>query len=355
MPAVEIQIRRSEDQDAIEVATTIYKWAEGARASVPPNVDILFYDEPWRLVDERIDLMLSNALSGLLLVGLSLYLFLNVRVAFWVAVGIPVSVLVALAALYLLGGTINMITLFAMIMAFGIIVDDAIIVGEEAVTQFQNGASPAKAAENAAFKMLAPVAAASLTTICAFLPLLTLDGIAGTILLPIPLIVICVVIASFIECFIVLPGHLRHSLEGVATHKVSKFRRRFDAAFNNFRDVRFRGWLTWSINNRNTTISIAVAGLILGISLLIGGRIGFSFFPQPDGTTITANARFVAGSPSYRIDDFLIEAKRTLREAESETGENIINLVLTKVGKDSRGPRGSYSLTCVAHFHTQGF
>ncbi len=342
MPAVEIQIRRSEDQDAIDVATTIYKWAEGARASVPPNVDILFYDEPWRLVDERIELMLSNALSGLLLVGLALYLFLNVRVAFWVAVGIPVAVLVALAALYLLGGTINMITLFAMIMAFGIIVDDAIIVGEEAVTQFQNGASPTKAAENAAFKMLAPVAAASLTTICAFLPLLTLDGIAGTILLPIPLIVICVVIASFIECFIVLPGHLRHSLEGVATHKVSKFRRRFDAAFNNFREVRFRGWLTWSINNRHTTISIAIASLILGISLLISGRIGFSFFPQPDGTTITANARFVAGSPSYRIDDFLIEAKRTLREAESETGENIINLVLTKVGKDSRGPKGSH-------------
>ncbi len=342
MPAVEVQIRRSEDEDAIDVAKTIYNWAEEAKKTVPPNVEILFYDEPWRLVDERIDLMVSNAISGLFLVIFTLYLFLNARVAFWVAVGIPVSVLMALSALFMFGGTINMIALFAMIMAFGIIVDDAIVVGEEAVTMFQDGASPAKAAEQAAIKMFAPVTAASLTTICAFLPLLTLDGISGSILLPIPLIVICVVIASLIECFIVLPGHLRHSLEGTATHKVSKLRRKFDAGFVRFRDVYFKQGLEWSVNNRSTTISIAFASLIIGLGLLIGGRIGFSFFPQPDGTTITANARFVDGSPAYRIQDFLAEAKRTLREAEAETGETMINLVLTKEGKDSNGPKGSH-------------
>jgi multidrug efflux pump subunit AcrB len=342
MPAVEIQIRRSEEDDAIDTADTIYRWAESARETVPPNVEILFYDEPWRLVDERIDLMIANAFSGLLLVIFTLYIFLNARVAIWVAVGIPVSVLMALSALFMLGGTINMIALFAMLMALGIIVDDAIVVGEEAVTMFQEGASPAKAAENAAIKMFAPVTAASLTTICAFLPLLTLDGISGTILLPIPLIVICVVIASLIECFIVLPGHLRHSLEGTAAHKASRLRRRFDVSFNNFREVHFRKCLEWSVNNRRMTISLAFASLILGIGLLLGGRIGFSFFPQPDGTTITADARFVAGSPIDRIEDFLAEAKRTLLEAEAETGEQIINLVLTKVGKDSRGPKGSH-------------
>ena len=342
MPAVEVTIARSEAEDAIDVADTIYRWAEQARASAPPNVEIQFYDEPWRLVDERIDLMTSNAISGLFLVLGALFLFLNARVAFWVAVGIPVSVMAALMALYALGGSINMLSLFAMIMAFGIIVDDAIVVGEEAMTLYQNGAGPAKAAERAATRMFAPVTAASLTTICAFLPLLTLDGISGSILLPIPLIVICVVIASLIECFLVLPGHLRHSLEGTAKRKSSRLRRRFDAAFDRFREVRFRNALTWSVQNRQMTISIAIGALVLSLGLLLGGRIGFSFFPQPDGTTITADVAFVAGSPSYRAQDFLDEAVRTAYETEAEAGEKIINLILKKEGKDSRGPKGTH-------------
>ena len=332
-PAVQIQVRRSERDDALDAADKLYAWAESARQTLPAGVKLKFYDEEWRLVDQRIDLMVSNALGGLVLVLLALFIFLNARVAFWVAVGIPVAILAALMALYAFGGSINMIALFAMIMTFGIIVDDAIVVGEEAVTQYQNGAGPLKAARTAAQRMFAPVTAASLTTIAAFMPLLTLQGVTGSILFSIPLIVICVVIASLVECFIVLPGHLRHSLQGVAESKPNPLRRRFDAAFNNFRETRVRNAMEWSINNRGTTISMAFAGIILVIGLLAGGRIGFTFFPQPDGTTVIGNARFVAGSPISRIDEFLTNAEQAALAVEQERGEELINFVIKKVGK----------------------
>ena len=340
-PAVEIAVDRSEEEDAITVAENLMGWVDETRATLPPNVEIYAYDEVWRLVDERISLMVSNALSGIVLVVAMLYVFLNGRVAFWVAVGIPVSVLAALVALWLLGGSINVMSLFAFIMTFGIIVDDAIVVAEESVTLYQQGAGPAAAAERAAFRMFAPVTAASLTTIAAFLPLMAIGGATGSILFAIPLVVICVIIASLIECFLVLPGHLRHSLQGTAEKQPTKLRRTVDVAMNKFRDEHYRRWVEWSVVNRRTTVAIAVAGIILIFGLLGGGRIGFAFFPQPEGTTITANVRFVAGSPEEKVAAFLEDAERALRRIEADSGETFIKLVIKKVRQDNRGSLGS--------------
>jgi len=341
-PALEIVVSRAETDDAIRVAENLNRWLESVRADLPPNVEIDVYDEVWRTVDERLDLMAANAISGLLLVLAVLYVFLNGRVAAWVAVGIPVSIFAALMALYLFGGTINIMTLFAMIMTFGIIVDDAIVVSEEAVTRFQNGAGPQSAAEGAAARMFAPVAAASLTTIAAFAPLLAIAGPTGSVLFAIPLVVICVVIASLIECFVILPGHLRHSLEGTAGTKPAKWRRKVDAALNRFREGYFRQAVTWAINNRRSTMAFAVAGILLIIGLLGGGRIGFSFFPQPDGTTITASARFVSGSPPERMEAFLQQSMRALQAVEDASGQTFLKLAVARQNENSQGDTGAH-------------
>jgi multidrug efflux pump subunit AcrB len=336
-PAVEVRVARAETEDAIDSAMAMQGWLGGARADLPDNVQIEYYDETWRQVDQRIDLIVDNALAGLALVLVILYIFLNGRVAFWVAVGIPVSIMAAFMALYLLGGSINIMSLFAMVMALGIIVDDAIVVSEDAVTRYQAGAGPAAAAEQAAYRMFSPVMAASLTTIAAFLPLLTIGGAAGNILSAIPIVIICVVVASLVECFLVLPGHLRHSLQATAEHKPGRFRRAFDVAFNDFREVRFRGAVQWAVQNRRTTASIAVAGLILTIGLLASGRLGFTFFPQPDSTTIYADARFVAGSPKDRVDAYLDQAMAGLMQVAREAPEaDLVRLVVKNVGADSR-------------------
>lgn len=340
-PAVEIAVSRSESEDSLEVAERLNRWVERARTDLPPNVEMDVYAEQWRTVDERIDLMVENALSGLALVLIVLFIFLNGRVAFWVAVGIPVSVLAAMVALFLFGGTINIMTLFALVMTFGIIVDDAIVVGEEAVTLYQEGAGPGAAAEKAAIKMFAPVTAASLTTVAAFLPLILLGGTTGSILFAIPLIVICVVIASLIECFIVLPGHLKHSLVGTAEKPPPRFRRVIDIHFNRFRDGRFRKAVEWAVANLSVVVSVSFAGLILVVGLLASGLVGFSFFPQPDGTTVTANVRFVSGTPEDRTNAFLDDVVAGLYAAEKASGEDLVKVAVVTSGSQGRGATGT--------------
>ncbi|MCC5793680.1 MAG: efflux RND transporter permease subunit [Chromatiales bacterium] len=344
-PAVELLILRAESEDAINVAERVLDWVDRTRSDLPPNVDILMYDEPWRDVADRIDLMLGNALGGMLLVIGVLYLFLNARVAFWVAVGIPIAIMGGLMALYLFGGSLNMISLFAMVMALGIVVDDAIVVGEEAARRYQAGATPLDAAEGAALRMLAPVAAASLTTVAAFVPLMTIDGPGGAVLFAIPLIMICVVIASMIECFLVLPGHLRHALEGTDRKPPSRLRLWLDTSFESFRCGPFRRWSELALRNRSATLAWAIGGLVVAIGLIAGGRIEFTLFPQPDGTTLQAVVRYGAGTPQERVDRFMRDLQVALDVVEREAGEPLTTVRVLKQGVDPRGTRGSH----VAH------
>ena len=148
--------------------------------------------------------------------------FLEVRLAFWVMMGMAVSLIGGLLLLPLAGVSVNMISLFALIMALGIIVDDAIVVGEDALTHYQTGEGSLEAAEGGARRMLAPVISSSLTTIAAFIPLFAISGFIGNILGDIPFVIVCVIIASRIGSFLVLPGHLRHSFQ-VLHHAWLKF------------------------------------------------------------------------------------------------------------------------------------
>ena len=210
-PAVELTLRRAEHGDTFKVAASFREWFSKTEATLPKGVKLHVYDETWKLVKDRINLLLRNGGGGLVLVVAILYLFLSPRIAFWVAFGIPVSFMTTLLIMYFVGASINMISLFALIMAIGIIVDDAIVVGEDALSHFQMGEEPLLAAEGGARRMFAPVIASSLTTIAAFLPLMLIGGAIGQILIVIPLIIIAVIIASVLESFFVLPGHLRHS------------------------------------------------------------------------------------------------------------------------------------------------
>ena len=171
-PAVELQLMRAERGDSLKSARILAEWVEAVRPKLPPGIELHVFDQGWQLIKDRIFLLVKNGAGGLLLVLGILFLFLNGRVAFWVAVGIPVSFMATIAVLYAVGGSINMISLFAMIMALGIIVDDAIVVGEDALTHYQSGEASLEAAEGGARRMLAPVVSSSLTTISAFLPLM---------------------------------------------------------------------------------------------------------------------------------------------------------------------------------------
>jgi len=320
-PAILMNLQRTESTDALVSAEIMQQWLTKTRETLSPSIELVVFDEKYSLIQQRINLLVKNGISGLVLVLAILYIFLNGRVAFWVAIGIPTSFLGALAVLYFFGGSINMISLFALIMTLGIIVDDAIVVGEDALTHYQYGENSLMAAEGGAMRMLAPVMSSSLTTVAAFLPLMMVTGIIGAILFDIPFVVICVIIASLIESFLILPGHLRHSFHKNHHKKNGELRQRLEDGFKHFRDVYFRPVIKQAIDHRFTTLTIAVCSLVLAISLLVFGQVKFQFFPQPESTVITASVKFAAGTPPDQVRAFAGQMEQRLTETDEALSE----------------------------------
>ena len=331
-PAVELTLLRAETADSLESAAILEQWLQQQRPQLPQHIVVQAFDQSFQLIIDRITLLLKNGFGGLILVVAILFVFMNGRVAFWVAVGIPVSFMAAIGALYILGGSINMISLFAMIMTLGIIVDDAIVVGEDALTQYQSGSDPLVAAESGAQRMFIPVMSSSLTTIAAFLPLMLIGGIIGNILFDIPLVVICVIIASLIESFFVLPGHLRRALVSIHAAKQNPLRQALDRGFNRIRDGFFRITLHWCVNNPWIIVCVALSLFALSIGLVAGGRVPFVFFPTPEGTQIYANISFVAGTPPQRVETYLQSVANSLDDVEAESNEKLIEIAIQKIG-----------------------
>ncbi len=333
--AVEMVLRRSELGDSLQSAEIFQQWLHDTRATLPPGITLQVYDETWQLIKDRIRLLIKNGGSGLLLVIAILYLFLSARVAWWVAAGIPISFMATLLILYVVGGSINMISLFALIMALGIIVDDAIVVGEDALAHYQAGEPPLLAAEGGARRMFAPVLASSLTTIAAFFPLMLIGGPMGKILFAIPLVIIAVIIASVIESFLVLPSHLRHSFLHMDRKAGHGWQERFNEKFNQFKNAHFKRLITLTLHFRGIALSIAAALLIITLGLLAGERLKFRFFPSPESTMLYVNVMFVPGTPRKVVDHFLSHLEQTLAETDAALSRQ--NLVITAISRHGTG------------------
>ena len=333
LPAVSLLLSRATDSDSLESARIVGEWMREREGTWPPGLEVILYDQVWHLLRERIVLLLKNGLGGLILVVAVLLLFLNARVAFWVAAGIPVSFMGALAALYLFGGSVNMVSLFALIMTLGIIVDDAIVVGEDALSLHQSGRRPLAAASGGAERMLAPVLASSLTTIAAFLPLMLVSGIIGRILFDIPLVVACVIVASLVECFLILPGHLRGALSST-TRRGSPTRARqcLDTAFERFRARVFRPAVIYAVRRPVTVLCTMISVLMLAVGLLAGRHVAFNFFPTPESTILNVNVTFVAGTPAHRMHAFVDHLEHTLSDTEKHFGDELVRVAVAHLG-----------------------
>jgi multidrug efflux pump subunit AcrB len=347
-PAVELWLQRTESTDALDAARLFNDWLTKTRQTKPPQVELEVYDQLWELIDERITLLLKNGAGGLLLVLGILFLFLSGRLAIRVALGIPIAFTTAFVALWLFGGSINMMSLFGFIMALGIIVDNAIVVSEHAYTLRGQGYSAEEAAEEGAKRMLGPVIASSLTTVAAFFPLMLVGGIIGNIMFEIPLVVICVILATLIISFLILPHQLKRGLavdpKKLNTSSKQGLSARFERGLESFRDLRFRRWVTGAVERKGLTLAIALALFILAVGMLAGGRVGFTFFPSPDGTTVRANVAFVAGTSPRKVEEFMLKMDAALLEAVQSLGEEVIQTRVTRLGQqlsqEGNAPRG---------------
>ncbi|MGD8437654.1 MAG: efflux RND transporter permease subunit [Syntrophobacterales bacterium] len=198
-PAGLIEVYRVADQNALEVAATVKQYIEEIRPSLPEGVDISIYRDRSRILKSRIRLLLKNMALGLILVSLLLGMFLNARLAFWVTLGIPISFMFGLILLPTFDVSINMISLFAFIMVLGIVVDDAIVVGENIFRRQEEGLEPLEGAVVGALEVGRPVIFAVLTTVAAFYPLLLGSGVMGKLIRNIPTVVILVLLGSLVE------------------------------------------------------------------------------------------------------------------------------------------------------------
>ncbi|OCW56407.1 efflux RND transporter permease subunit [Hoeflea olei] len=267
--AIELDIRRAPTADTLKTASILSAYLDEIEPQLPPGVQIATYEVASDALAERIWLLVKNGLSGLVVVVAILFVFLNARIAFWVAAGIPVAMLATVGFMYVSGQTINMMTLFSLIMMLGVIVDDAIVVGEHTATRLHMGDPPQVAAENGVAMMFTPVMAAMTTTLAAFGPILLIGGTIGQMMVALPMVVIAVLVASLLECFLVLPGHLANSLGG---HRAS-------------------GWSWW----RHFAMALVVLMLIVAVS----GRFAADLALGADAAGLRALARDFADLPSW--------------------------------------------------------
>lgn len=339
--AIRLTIQRTKSSDALELTKTLRAYIAEVEPSLPPTLKVKIFDVNADKIVERINVLLYNGFTGMVLVLCILFLFLNGRIAFWVAAGIPASLMATFGVMLYLDMTINMLSLFALIMTIGIIVDDAIVVGEHSATLSEQGAGPKAAAEGGAIRMTLPITAAALTTLAAFIPMLMIEGMLGQFVRPIPLVVLSVLIASLIECFLVLPGHLSHALEK-PQRAPRGIRKKFLDRFNAFRDGRFRRFVAVAYDRRYTTAALGLAVLIIAIGLLAGGRVTFRFFPSPEGEVVNAYVFFQPGTKrdvtqagARRVEAALFKVEKDL----APEGEKLISTIFTQVGR-SGGAQG---------------
>lgn len=347
LPAISIRVDRSDTGDAIGIQRSVEKVVEDMQTSLPQGVTVELIRTRAEAISGRLDILYSNGLMGLGLVLLLLFLFLNVRTAFWVAAGIPAAMFAAVALMYAADITINMVSLFGLIITLGIVVDDAIVVGEHADYRYRKfGEDPFEAAERAARRMAAPVCAATLTTIIAFFSLVSIGGRFGDLIRDIPLTVIVVLIASLVECFLILPHHMAQSYikskqlawYDLPSHYVN-------LGFWWFREILFRPFLKWVIWGRYVIIAAAICILASQIAFFIRGDVQWRFFNAPERGSVTGN--FVMAEGASRADSraMMRELQRATevlgRQYEERYGRNPLDYVMAEIGGNAgRGLSG---------------
>ncbi len=346
-PAVSIRVDRADQGDAIQMQATVQRVADAMQLTLPEGVSIDLIRTRAQAISDRLGILLDNGIMGLALVVMLLFLFLNARTAFWVAAGIPAAMLAAIAIMYMVGLTINMVSLFGLIICLGIVVDDAIVVGEHADFRARIlGEDAVSASENAARRMAPPVFAATVTTVLAFWSLTFVGGHFGTLIIDIPLTVIIVLLASLIECFIILPNHMSHSIGQEADKWYDLPSKWFNHGFKKFRNTVFKTFMHWVLVFRYPVL--ALVGLLLAtqVALFFNGDVKWRFFNAPERGSISANIAMLPGADRRDTLEMVRELQRTVQvtaqEYEDKYGVNPVTYVMAEVGGNTgRGLSGT--------------
>ena len=340
-PAYLIRVYRTGDQNALDIAENVHNYLKKKRPTMPPGISLSSMKDESVILRGRIDLLVENAALGLSLVLVVLALFLKPKLAGWVSLGIPISFMGGFWLLPIFDVSINMISLFTFILVLGIVVDDAIVVGENIHIFRSRGFKGPDAALEGAYQVAKPVIFAVLTTMVTFSPMILVEGALGKVWRIIPVVTIVVLIFSLIESLTILPAHLAHLKEDSPT-KNNYFSKWWNGVQRSIHDRlqmfiknTYTPVLEWALKNRATTISIAISTFILSLGIVASGFLKFNFFPPLEADIVIATVEYPEGTPVSitkegleRIEESAFKLKDSLEESYPEQ-KIFINMVST--------------------------
>lgn len=355
--AVFLDINRSASQDTIKIDQEIKNYIQNLQ--LPEGVNLAIWKNRTEILKDRMSLLARNAVLGLALVFLSLVLFLDLKLAFWTSMGIAISFAGGLFLASLFGLTLNMISLFALIIVLGIVVDDAIVIGESIFTEQEDGKKDLEATLTGVRKVISPVTIGVLTTVAAFSPLLFSTGMLGQILRPVPLIVIGILLTSLLEAYFILPAHLSSSSRW-STGIVQDIRNKVSGYMNKFVEKFLLPLAVKAFHYKLRTLAIVFASIIFAFLLFGTGAIKFVFFPQIESDEISVSLEMPVGTPfeTTQKNIYKILAAGKIMQAEfnkintKKYGNEIFKNVAVLVGGkriEARGSHGGESSTNASH------
>lgn len=322
-PGLSVNIYQIGHQTPTSISEAVYGELERLRAGLPPGVSLDVARDSSEIYEDRLSLLLKNAWMGLALVMILMALFLEARLAFWVTLGIPTAFLGAMLFLPWIGVSLNMMSMFAFIIALGIVVDDAIMVGENIYSYREEGYSLRDAAVKGAGEIAVPLTFAILSNIVAFLPLLFLPGFLGMLFATLPVVIITVFLISWAEALFILPSHLAHSRKPRETpawqRPLEALRQRLQGGLNYCTYHQFEPFLQRALNQRLLSVSLGVAVLVVVLAWSMSGRLGFSLMPRAESDQVQATVTLPIGtniSVSRELSQQLLDAAGQLSERE---------------------------------------
>jgi multidrug efflux pump subunit AcrB len=339
-----VSVSRTGKQSAIEIADKVKDYVDSRQNSLPVGMQLGYWDDDSQVLRDRLGILAKGALQGGLLVILLLTLFLRPAIAFWVFLGIPISFLGAFVLMTLFDISLNMMSAFGFIIVLGIVVDDAIVTGENVYKHMQSGDSGLSAAIHGTKEVAIPVTFGILTTIAAFSPLAFIEGRLGTWFSPVPMVVIPVLLFSLVESKLILPAHLAHvrlRQHRKNPHGFAAWQRRFADGFEKKILRYYKPALDFTIEHRYSTLAAFAGVLILMIILVSSGWTRFVFFPTVESETATATLVMPVGTPfdvTARHADKMYAAAKTMQEKYSEEagGIGMITNILATTGSGGR-------------------
>lgn len=340
-PALVLQVEKTSKEDLLKIVEEVQAYARDRH--LPAGYSMIAWGSEWRLVRDRLDMLGRNGVTGLILVFVMLSLFLEIRLSFWVALGMPVAVLGACAVLYVTDGTFNLVSMFAFILALGIVVDDAIVIGENVYTHRERGASPIEAAIEGTLEVFPSVFASVATTIIAFMPLFYVAGVMGKFIAIMPVVVIAMLTISLLEAVTSLPCHLAHCPPSEAQWNI-RMRAWVDRWLNAFIDRVYQPTLRWFLDRPATAYASCLAMLLISMGFIIGEFAPFVAFPKVDNDSLDARVIFPNGTPFAVTEAATVRLEHAIREVAKEyadAGKPILNLVYRSIG-DVRGRDGPW-------------